>query len=193
MGFEELINQFGYPAVSLGTILEGEAALVIGGILAKQGYLTLVWVMAVASVTTLACDQFFYFLGRTQGIKALNKWPQLKDKTQKVTCLVRRHHVWMAVFFRFVYGLRSVTPFTIGLCRISPWRFLVLNLIGISLWVLTLSWLGYLFGHTLQEVMSSLRHWELWIVVLLAGVGVLAWVLCALRRLVINRALRLTS
>ncbi|MDZ7759825.1 MAG: DedA family protein [Desulfovermiculus sp.] len=193
MVFEELINQFGYAALSLGTILEGEAALIIGGILAKQGYLTLTWVMAVACVTTLACDQFFFFLGRTQGVKALNKWPHLKYKTHRITQLVKRHHLWMAVFFRFVYGLRSITPLTIGLCRIPPGRFLVLNIIGIMLWVLTLSWLGYIFGHTLQEIMNSFHHWEIWVGSFLAGIGGLGWALSALRKLVIGRVLNLSS
>lgn len=189
MGFEQLINQFGYPAVSLGSILEGEAALIFGGILAKQGYLTLLWVMVVASATTLACDQFFFFLGRTQGVKALNKWPQLKDKTHRVTALVKRHHLWMAVFFRFVYGFRSITPFTIGLCRIPPARFLLLNLLGVSLWVLTLSCLGYIFGHTLQEIVARFDRWEIWILALVAGIGGLGWAFYTLRRLVIKKAL----
>ena len=193
MAMEELLTQFGYPALSLGAILEGEAALIIGGILAKQGYVTLLGVIAVAYVTTLACDQFFFFLGRTQGTRALARWPHLKSKTRRVTQMVQRHHIWMSVFFRFVYGIRSVTPFTIGLCGISPLRFLALNLIGISLWVFTLAWLGYLFGHALHKVMENIHHWELWALIILGGAALLLWAITALGKRLLSKGFSPTS
>ena len=189
MNFEELLTQFGYPVLSLGTVLEGEAALIFGGILAKKGFLSLYWVIAVAFATTLACDQFFFYLGRTQGYKAFVKWPKLKDKTRKVTSLVQRHHIWLAIFFRFVYGFRSVTPFAIGLCRISPMRFLTLNLIGISLWVIGLAWLGYFCGVALEKTMDSVRNWEIWIAAGLVLAGSLLWALVSLHRLIRARLL----
>jgi membrane protein DedA with SNARE-associated domain len=191
MAFEDLLTQFGYPALSIGTVIEGEAALIFGGILAKEGYFALGWVVGIAFLTTLACDQFFFFLGRFQGCKALNKWPKLQAKSRKITGLVHRNHLWLAVFFRFVYGFRSITPFTIGLCGITPIRFLILNLIGISLWVFLLTSLGYVFGHALDWVLQSVRNWELWIIGGLTGAGLLVWGLVALRRKMVGKYLHL--
>ena len=187
MAFEELLTQFGYPALSLGTILEGEAALILGGILAKQGYFALFWVISIAFLTTLACDQFFFFFGRIQGAKALKKWPQLEGKTRKIIHMVRKNHLWLAVFFRFVYGFRSITPFAIGLCGISPTRFLILNLLGISLWVLLLTWMGYLFGHALEWIMQGVHDWALWILGALLSVGAIFCFFAAVHKWLVGK------
>lgn len=45
MSLEYLIDTYGYPAILIGTFLEGETILVLGGIVAKLGYLKLPWVM----------------------------------------------------------------------------------------------------------------------------------------------------
>ena len=187
MLFEDMLTQFGYPALSLGTIIEGDAALLCAGILAKQGYLAMFWVMCIAFLTTLACDQFFFFLGRTQGSKALQKWPILQEKTRKIIYLVQKNHLWLAIFFRFIYGFRSITPFAVGLCRISPIRFLALNLLGISLWVSVLTWMGYLFGHALKVLLESVCHWEIWIIGGLIAAGLFFWGLAALHRWIIAK------
>jgi membrane protein DedA with SNARE-associated domain len=192
MFFADILTQFGYPVLSLGTIIEGDAALLCGGILAKQGYFAMFWVMSIAFLTTLACDQFFFFLGRLQGSKALKKWPKLGEKSQKVIHLVQKNHLWLAVFFRFLYGFRSITPFAIGLCKISPIRFLVLNLLGISLWVSLLTWAGYLFGHALELLLQSVPHWELWIICGLAAAGIVFWAFTSLGRWMVGKMAQAT-
>jgi membrane protein DedA with SNARE-associated domain len=52
---ESLIETYGYWAVLLGTVLEGETVVVIAGFLAHQGYLQLKFVI------------FFSFLGSLIG------------------------------------------------------------------------------------------------------------------------------
>ena len=52
MSPEALIEQFGYVAVFLGTILEGEAIVVAAGFFAARDYLDLYLVMVVAQAAT---------------------------------------------------------------------------------------------------------------------------------------------
>ena len=63
MTIEYLIQTYGYVAILVGTFLEGETVLVLGGLAAHQGYLQLPGVMLAAFAGTLIGDQLFFFLG----------------------------------------------------------------------------------------------------------------------------------
>ena len=48
MTLESIVDTYGYLAVLLGTFLEGETILVLGGFAAHRGYLALPWVIVAA-------------------------------------------------------------------------------------------------------------------------------------------------
>lgn len=75
MDFHQLIIDYGYLALFIGTFLEGETILVIAGFLAHSGYLELHWVILSAFLGTFAGDQTFFYLGRFKGIAFLEKRP----------------------------------------------------------------------------------------------------------------------
>ena len=63
MTLASFLSSYGYPALLIGTFLEGETILVLGGLAAHQGYLSQVekWLLvAVAAVGGLAW--LIYFL-----------------------------------------------------------------------------------------------------------------------------------
>lgn len=45
---------------------------------------------------------------------------------------MEKYDLWVVLGFRFLYGIRTVTPFLIGTGSISPFRFLMLNMLGAS-------------------------------------------------------------
>ena len=54
---EQLIADFGYIAIFIGTFLEGELVLALGGVAAAHGYLSFTAVLAVAIVGGFLGDQ----------------------------------------------------------------------------------------------------------------------------------------
>jgi len=60
---EAFIDKFGYIAIVIGTFLEGEAILLVGGLFAVMGYLHPVGVIIAAFFGALAGDLASYFLG----------------------------------------------------------------------------------------------------------------------------------
>ena len=62
---ESLIDTYGYIAIFIGTLLEGETVLVLGGFAAFRGYLSLPYVILTAFIGSMLGDQFFFYLGRT--------------------------------------------------------------------------------------------------------------------------------
>ena len=83
--------------------------------------------------------------------------------------------MWLILGFRFLYGLRTVTPFIIGASKVSPIRFLLLSTLGASLWAIVIGTLGYLFGNTLEIILGDIKRYELLVFVLISGSGIIVW------------------
>lgn len=160
MTVESLLDNYGYVAIIIGTLLEGETILVLAGIAAKLGYFKLPWVMVCAFCGTLAGDQFFFLLGRRRGQSFLEKHPLWQPKVDKISRIMERHRIPVILGFRFLYGLRIVTPVVIGMSRIPKVEFLILNIISAALWAIVISLLGYAFGHALEYLLGDIRHYE---------------------------------
>jgi len=172
---ESLIEQYGYWAVLVGTLLEGEAILVIGGFLAHRGYLSLAGVMLAAFVGTLVSDQLWFHLGRSRGSSILAKRPGWRKPIERFDALQDRYDVWLALGFRFLYGLRTISPFAFGMSSIPRLRFLVLNVLGAILWSIVVGSLGYLVGNAAQQVVGDLEHYEVEALLIVFALGVGFW------------------
>jgi len=172
---EQLIVTYGYAMIAAGTFLEGETVLVIGGYLAHAGYLDLPWVILSALAGTFAGDQLFFFIGRTKGMAFLEKRPRWRAKTARIEALLRRRQNSVIVGFRFLYGLRTVTPFLLGASGVSPLRFVLLNALGASLWAVAVALLGYLLGHTVSIVLAEAHRYEGAGALVIALVAAAAW------------------
>lgn len=175
MTLEELISTYGYTAIVLGTFFEGETILVLGGFAAHRGYLELPWVIFSAFLGTLFGDQLYFYIGRIKGTEIIEKRASWKVKSEKIFFLLNRNQVWLIIGFRFLYGLRTVTPFLIGASRVAPSRFLILNILGASIWAIVIGTMGYLFGHTLEIIIGDIKHYELLIIIILIGAGIAVW------------------
>jgi membrane protein DedA with SNARE-associated domain len=175
MTLAHIIDSYGYAALVIGTFLEGETVLVLGGIAAKLGYLKLPWVIVSAFIGTLAGDQLFFFLGRRHGQALLLKRPQWHRRAQKVRHMLERHRVPVCIGFRFLYGFRTISPFVIGMSRIPAWQFVLLNIIGAAAWATLIGTLGFTFGQGLELLLGDIHHYEKEILGAVSGVGVAVW------------------
>lgn len=176
MDLQQLVSEYGYLALFIGTYLEGETILVIAGFLAFSGHLELPWVMFWAFLGTFAGDQTFFYLGRWKGIAFLEKRPLWHSKTDRVFELLHKHQIPVILGFRFLYGVRNVTPFVIGASRIHPLKFFGLNFLGAAIWAITVGYLGYKFGDMAEAIIDNFKQYEMYILaVLIAGGLFLFW------------------
>jgi len=182
MPVETLISTYGYAAILVGTFFEGETVLVLGGFAAHRGYLELTWVIVSGFLGTLCGDQLYFYLGRAQGTKVLEKRPYWRAKSTRVFSMLHEHRLLIILTFRFLFGLRTVTPFILGASGISPLLFLFLNFVGALLWAVSVGVSGYLFGHVFESIIGDVEKYELLVFVALSIVGASAWVIHWLRR-----------
>ena len=138
-----LVSDYGYLAVFIGTLLEGEAILMLAAYAAHQEYLSLPLVIVVAFFGATMGDQIFFLLGRRFGTRLLERFPSLRARTARVDQLLLRYHGSVIIGIRFAYGLRIAGPIAIGMSTLPAWRFFVFNAIGALIWAPLIAGVGY--------------------------------------------------
>jgi len=173
---ESLISQYGYVAILIGTLLEGETILVLGGFAAHRGLLRLPGVILAAFVGSLMSDQLFFLLGRRHGEALLARRPAWQPAVVRVRGLLNRYNTALILVFRFLYGLRNVTPFALGMSEVSTVRFLVLNAVGAAVWAVAIACLGWSVGEAAAQMLGHLERYERRIGAGIVAVGVGLWI-----------------
>ena len=169
-----LIDGYGYLAVAIGAFLEGETVLALAGFAAYRGYLNFFFVVAIALVAGFAGDQFFFYLGRSQGARLLARFPRLRERAHRFDAMLARWHAPIIVCVRFMYGFRILGPVLLGMGRVPRWKFAVYNFIGASLWAPLVAGVGFLFGSLLETLLPELQRYELWAFGAIVAAGVVA-------------------
>ncbi len=178
----ELIQTYGYTAVFVGTLLEAEAVLLVGGFSAHRGYLDLPTVLLVAIAGSFLANQVWFYLGRWKGAVLLARFPQYAEPAARAQALLAKYNTPLILGVRFVFGLRTVLPFALGMGKITTLRFQLLNLAGAILWSVTVGGGGYLFGRILEQALGNLRRYEEILFAVLAVGGFLYWLYTRRRR-----------
>ena len=177
MWLEDLVSQYGYLAIMVGTFLEGETILVLGGLAAQNEYLELTWVITMAFIGTLFGDQLYYYIGRQMGSAIIEKRPQWQARAVKMYRLLHRYPILAILSFRYLYGIRMVAPFVIGASGIHPVKYLVLNVIGALIWAVSVGYAGYLLGDALENILDDFKHYQLYVLGGIALIALAVWII----------------
>lgn len=149
-----------YWIVFFGSILEGETIILGASALAAAGVLSLSKVGSIAFCVTLLVDQGLYFIGhylyKHPGRPLSERYPRLYKKSKKAVILLKKYDIWFILMFRFVYGVRTISPIVIGLCGSPARRFVPLNVVAALLWTVVSCFLGYSLGDFLFDENGSL-------------------------------------
>jgi membrane protein DedA with SNARE-associated domain len=160
MSLIEFVSAYGYLAVLLGTLLEGESILLLAGFAAHQGHLSLELVLLIAFIGGTAGDQVFFWVGRRWGGQLLERSPMLRARTACVGTLLKRWDAALVFAIRFIYGLRVAGPVAMGALGVNAGRFALFNALGAAVWAVVIGGAGYLLGHGLQAFMGDLDRYE---------------------------------
>ena len=177
----DLIEHYGYLAVFAGAFVEGETLLVIAGFLASGGHLELASVVLFGFLGGLAGDQCYFYLGRAGGRSLLERRASWRPRLDRIERILERHGTLLMLGYRFMYGVRLVTPLVLGAFGVSRLRFLAFNLVNASVWAAAVASLGYAFGEVITRMFVQVRRYEILVVAVLAVAGTCVWVIRRLR------------
>lgn len=169
MDINSLIAHYGYAALVVGSMAEGETITLLGGVAAHQGLLRFPLVVAAVALGGMIGDQVLYLLGLRFGSRLLGRFKKHRKKIHRAQRLIQNHPYLFVIGTRFMYGFRIIGPLLIGASRLPPKIFLPLNIVGALVWALIFTSIGYAGGEVIGPWLHSLdQHLKHWIWVILA-------------------------
>ena len=159
--WEELVTDYGYWGLLAGVLVEGEMFVVLAGIAANRGWLSFPLVVLVSFAGTLACNQGLFHIGRLYGQSFLDRRPRWRDQVSGVLAALEKHQTVFIFGSRFLYGMRTVTPFALGMSAISSVRYLALDIAATFVWALLFSGVGFAFGEAGSRFLGEAHVLEL--------------------------------
>lgn len=178
---EQLIAHYGPIAIFAGTFLEGETIVVVAGFLSHQDVINPAMVAASAFFGSFLGDQLWFFLGRRHAAHPLVTRFTGTPRFEKVITAIEDHPKKFILTFRFIYGIRTISPVAIGLTDIPARAFLILNAIAAAVWAVAFTALGYLSGHAVEAILGDIKALEhkvfvaIGILVVVFGLYQIAW------------------
>jgi len=144
----KILLHYGYTALFIWSIFEGEIGLILTGWLISRGEVfTFEHAVIVAISGALLGDFIVYTIGRLFGKKA-RKWLKVRygKKYLSIEKWFKKWGAWVVVLERFVYGTHVPALLTVGMSGFGFFKFLFFDIIGVVLWAFTFVTIGYYFG-----------------------------------------------
>ncbi|NQW00148.1 MAG: DedA family protein [Rhodospirillales bacterium] len=154
------ITTYGPAAIFIGTFLEGETIVVVAGFLSHQGIINPITVAASAYMGTFFGDLLWFYLGRRHAQHPLVARLTRRPLFNKITSAIEAHPRKFILTFRFIYGIRTISPVAVGLTGIPAREFMVLNGIAAAIWAAAFTALGYVFGKTVETLLGDIKAIE---------------------------------
>jgi len=147
-----------YLGIFLWAFFEGETFVIFAGAASQQGTLHFWFLLFAAWFGSFTGDQMWFWLGRRYGTRILERRPNWRHGVDGALELLKRYDTWFILSFRFVYGVRNFASFAMGLARVNPLRFALLNFVAAFVWAFSFAGFGYMFGHALEAVMGDIAN-----------------------------------
>jgi membrane-associated protein len=144
----ELIREFGIYAVFILSSVEGDMTLLVSGVMANAGFFGEYgfWkVFAAGTLGGMAGDLVAYSVGRLAHEKA-KQYRFYRVVQPRVDRLIGKFGTAALIFSKYIYGIRSGVCLFYGVGKMPLHRFLFLDAISCSLWVLVLAGSGFFFS-----------------------------------------------
>jgi membrane protein DedA with SNARE-associated domain/membrane-associated phospholipid phosphatase len=142
----------------IGLIAPGETALLLGGLVAGQGQIEVLTLIAIVWAAAVAGDLTSFFLGRRLGRAFIvEHGPRVhitEERLHQVERFFDRHGGKAILIGRFVGLVRAIAPFLAGSSGMPLRRFVPYDVIGAGLWGSTFVLLGYVFWQSFSQLVD---------------------------------------
>jgi membrane-associated protein len=148
---------YGYPVIALiifsesaiFPFLPGDSLLVVAGIYAAKGDISLTLLTLILIPVAVLGNLVAYYLGRSMGNRLFSRPNSVFFKpeyAQKAHVFYQRYGSAAVVIARFVPIVRTFVPVIAGVAAMPFARFVVANLVGAVLWIVSMGLGGYFLG-----------------------------------------------
>lgn len=164
------VHEWGYIAVFLGAIVEGETIILFSSALAALGHLNIYKIMLITFCTTVVVDQGLYMIGKRYSSAIFKRFPKLRPKADRAFKLLHKYDTWFILTFRFIYGIRVISPIVIGAANVEAKRFGPLNILSAVIWTSASCYAGYMMGDLVEILLNNIKVVKQYVAIVLAVV-----------------------
>ncbi|MBK5943047.1 DedA family protein [Halorhodospira halophila] len=187
----ELLGWVGIFAVMI--VLAPEAVMPFLGYAVYRAELDPLTALVAASAGATLGSTLIYLVVRAiggervrAGVRRGSRWYLIQERDLEVTTAIfRRHGAWIVLFGRFVPTVRSLVSIPAGLLPMGLAPFLLLTLLGTTLWNGVLLAAGYATGSNWARLEAYLGTYGS-VVTLLLAIAAIAFLLYRLRNLLLR-------
>jgi membrane protein DedA with SNARE-associated domain/membrane-associated phospholipid phosphatase len=170
----------------VGLIAPGETAMLLGGLVAGQGQISVITLIGIVWACAVAGDLTSFFLGRRLGrpflVRHGAKVQISEERLHHVEGFFDRHGGKAILLGRFVGLVRAIAPFLAGSSGMPLRRFLPYDVVGAGLWGATFVLLGYIFWQSFSTLVSYAKTGALALGAVIVLVVGLVWLVRWVRR-----------
>lgn len=149
-------------AAFVGLVVPGETAIIVAGVVAGQGEIDIVALIALVWACSVAGDLTGFFLGRRLGRPfLLHHGPRVgvsEERVHQVDAFFERHGGKAIFIGRFVGLVRALAPFLAGSSGMALRRFVPYDVLGAGIQNTLLCLVGYVFWHSLDQVLAIAKQ-----------------------------------
>jgi membrane protein DedA with SNARE-associated domain len=150
-----IVDAWPYFATFGWTFIEGETFLLFAAAVAAQGRLSAPLLLLAAWFGSFAGDQCYFWIGRRFGLRLLSRRPAWRERVDRAMSWLKRYDAGFILSFRFIYGVRNVASFALGISGVSWRRFMLLNFVAALVWASVFVGAGYSCGKAVARVVDE--------------------------------------
>lgn len=169
---------FAETGAFLGFVAPGEITVIVGGVVAGQGEIDVIALIAIVWTCAVLGDMTSYYVGKRLGRGFMEKHgARVKitpERLDKVEDFFRRRGGLTIIVGRFIGLVRPLAPFLAGSTHMKFRRFIAYDIVAAGAWSTAFVLLGYIFWHSFDKVSEYARKGALYLgAAVVLGVGLI--------------------
>lgn len=156
----QIIAQYGIYAVFALCTIEGDITLLISGAMAHSSFFgrySFLKVFIFGTAGGMLGDSIAYGVGRIfhESAKHYRFYQMARPRIER---LIDKFGNFAIIISKYIYGIRAAICVFYGIGRMPFLRFLLLDAISCSLWVLALAGTGYFFSGAITSIIGDFQQ-----------------------------------
>ncbi len=140
----------------VGLVAPGETTVIVGGLVAGQGQISLLVLIAIVWSCAVAGDVTSYMLGRRLGrdfmVRHGGRVKITEERLEQVEAFFEKRGGITILIGRFIGLVRALAPFIAGASHMPLRKFLPYDVLGAGAWATTFCVLGFVFWRSFDQL-----------------------------------------
>lgn len=137
------LEKWGYILLFIYSLGGGFVGLIAAGVMSALGKFDLYFSMLIAAFGNALGSSLLAFLARYQKNEIASKLTKHRRKIALAHSWLKKYGSWLIVFSKYLYGIKTIVPLSIGFTRFSLKKFIFINLFACALWAVIVGFVGF--------------------------------------------------